>query len=114
MTEMDALREQIKPGWTVKIIDHDYGNDSRDDVTVEQVASWGMTLRPKKPWSSQGRSFPTMTFPWNGEGKEVSGLCVRLYHTPPPHTGKSRRLVKAFVFSPPHETWRAPLNSARG
>lgn len=95
-----ALRAEITVGWTATITDHDYGNDSRDDVTVSAVREDHLILRPKRPWSSQGRSFPTMTVRWDGD-REVSGRTVRLYHTPPPHTGKSRRLIKTFTFAPP-------------
>lgn len=97
-----ALRREIVAGWRVKIVDHDYIMDSRDHVTVIEVRADHLTLRPKRPWSSQGRSFPTMNFTW-GDNKEVDGRTVRLYTTPAPHTGKSRRLIKTFVFSPPKE-----------
>jgi hypothetical protein len=99
---MDALRSEITVGWRVKIIDHDYLNDSRDDVTVEQVTDTGLILYPRRPWSSQGRSLSTMTFRWDGD-LEVDGRTVHLFHTPPPHTGKPRRLIKTFVFTPPRE-----------
>jgi hypothetical protein len=100
-----ALKQEITVGWRVKIIDHDYINDSRDDVTVTEVRADHLTLRPKRAWSSQGRSFPTMNFTWGGD-RVVDGRTVRLYHTPAPHTGKSRRLIKTFVFSPPKTSSR--------
>lgn len=101
MGDTERLRNEITPGWTVKITDHDYLNDSRDDVTVHLVESDGsLILRAKRPWSSQGRKFTNMIFEWDGD-REVSGRTVRLYHTPPPHTGKSRRLVKTYEFAPP-------------
>ena len=96
--EMAALRERVKPGWKVKITDHDYLADSRDDVAVEKVTEDGLILRPRRPWGSQGRSFGTMHFTWDGD-QAVTGNTVDLYHTPPPHTGKHRRLVKTFKFS---------------
>jgi hypothetical protein len=43
-----------------------------------------------------------MNFHWDGR-KEVDGRTVHLYTTPPAHTGKPRRLIKTFVFSPPKE-----------
>jgi len=100
MTDLERLRAEVAPGWKVKIVDHDYLNDSRDDVTVEAGPDGALLLRPKKPWASQGRTFPTMAFTWDGE-KEVDGRRVRLFHTPPPRTGKARRLIKTFVFAPP-------------
>lgn len=97
-----ALRAEITVGWTVKITDHDYINDSRDNVTVAQVRADHLILRPWRAWGSQGRKFSTMTFTWGGD-REVDGRTVRLYTTPLPHTGKSRRLIKTFVFAPPRE-----------
>jgi hypothetical protein len=86
----------------VKITDHDYLSESRDDVTVTSVGTDYLILLSKKPWSSQGWTFPAMNFAWGGD-KEVDGRTVRLYRTPSPHTGKSRRLIKTFVFTPPKE-----------
>ena len=98
--ELANLIEQIEEGWKVKIIDHDYLNASRDDVTVTGVRDGAVILTPKKPWASQGRSYPTVVLTWRGD-LEVEGTRVRLYHTPPPRTGKPRRLVRTYVFSPP-------------
>lgn len=78
MTDTDALttlRQEIAEGWKVKITDHDYLNDSRDDVTVESIIDGDLILRAKRPWSSQGRSFPHMSFPWTGD-LEVDGRTV--------------------------------------
>lgn len=99
---LETLRREITAGWKVEITDHDYLSDSRDNVTVIEVRANHMILRPNQPWSSQGVKRTTMTFTWGGD-QVVDGRTVRLYHTPPPHTGKSRRLVKTFVFSPPKE-----------
>lgn len=96
---MQELRNMIQDGWAVRITDHDYITDSRDAV-VENKTWSGMTLRTSKPWTSQGHKFTTMTFSWYGE-QEVEGTTVNLYHTPPSHTGKSRRLIKTFEFTPP-------------
>lgn len=101
--DLIALKAEVAVGWHVKIIDHDHLNDSRDNVTVSQVTGNGLLLRPKRPWSSQGRSYPVMNFAWEDGDQEVDGRRVRLYHTPAPHTGKSRRLLKTFVFSPPRD-----------
>lgn len=97
------LYTDIRPGWTVKIINHDHLSDSRDDVTVHVVQVDGsLILRTGRPWSSQGRKFTNMLFTWSGD-RVITGRTVRLYHTPPPHTGKSRRLIKTFVFTPPRD-----------
>lgn len=95
-----ALRAEITAGWTVDIIDHDYLADSREDARVERVTDDGLIIRPRRPWSSQGRSFPFTSFTWDKDG-EADGHTVHLYHTPPPHTGKSRRLIKTYRFRPP-------------
>lgn len=97
---LTTLRSEITAGWTVTITDHDYCNNSRDNVTVSAVHQNGVILTPEKGWSSQGRGFSSTAFTWDGD-MEVTGRIVRLYHTPPPHTGKSRRLIKTFVFTPP-------------
>lgn len=102
MTDNDrtALSAEITTGWTVDITDHDYLADSREGATVERIIDGDLILKARRPWHSQGRSFPHMSFTWTGD-LEVDGHTVRLYRTPPPHTGKSRRLVKTFRFHPP-------------
>jgi hypothetical protein len=100
------LRDKIQPGWRVKIIDHDYLSDSRDDVRVESVTSDGLILRPRKPWTSQGRGYPTMHFTWGGD-QEIDGDTVRLYRTATSITSRSmpgqRILTKTFAFAPPRD-----------
>lgn len=99
---VQELRAKVQVGWRVKIVDHDYLNDSRDDVLVTEVRDNGVVLTPKKPWTSQGRKFPFMVLDdWDGEEAEVDGMRIRIFHTPPERTGKPRRLVKTFVFIPP-------------
>src|SRR5688500_3126783 len=98
--ERAALIGVLDVVWKVRITDHDYINYSRDDVTVTAVHESGLTLTPKRGWSSQGGSIGFMQFTWDGD-REVTGRTVRLYYTPAPHTGKSRRLIKTFEFSPP-------------
>lgn len=101
---MAALRAEITEGWTVKIINHDYITDSRDDVTVTRVRDDGLDLTAKRAWASQGRKFPTMNFTWGGD-REVTGRTVRLYSVGTSITSRTtpgvRRLIKTFVFTPP-------------
>lgn len=101
-----ALRQEITVGWKVKIIDHDYLSDSRDNVTVTSVFPDAHILTAQPAWSSQGRSYPNMSFTWTGD-LEVDGRTVRFYVTATGTTSRSykgeRRLVKTFVFSPPRE-----------
>jgi len=95
-----ALAAEVQVGWTVDITDHDHLADSREGAAVERIIDGDLILKARRPWNSQGRSFPHMSFTWTGD-LEADGHTVRLYHTPPPHTGKSRRLIKTFRFHPP-------------
>lgn len=96
-----ALRREITTDWTVVITDHEHSLESRDLVAVTEVREHSLTLVPARPWLSQGRKFPFMIFAWDDPDMEVTRRTVRLYHTPPPHTGKYRRLIKTLVFYPP-------------
>lgn len=99
-----TLIEQVGEGWKVAIFDHDHLSESRDDVTVTAVGSDHLVLTSKIPWVSQGRSFSSTKFTWDGD-KEVDGRRVRLYHTPRANTGKPRRLIQTLIFTPP-AGWR--------
>lgn len=103
MIPLDTLASEIQKGWRVKIIDHDYLNDSRDDVEVTSVYEDRVVLTSKRFWHSQERRFTTTVLGWRVDpaSMEVEGRTVRIYHTPPPHTGKSRRLIKTYIFMPP-------------
>ena len=96
-------RPDVRIGWKVRILDNDYLNDSRDDVTVTHVSDVGVTLRPRRPWGSQGRKFPTMDVSW--ERLEWHGNTARLYRVATSITSRSypgqKQLVKVFEFSPP-------------
>ena len=101
---LEELKAQIKPGWTVRIIDHQTLSEGRDKVKVEEVREDGLLLRPSRPWSSQGRTFPTYLFTWDGD-LEVEGFKVHRFWTPTAITSRStpgvRQVVKTFVFSAP-------------
>lgn len=101
MSDLDKLRAEVAVGWKVRITDHDHSSESRDDVTVTEVTADGLTLTPKRPWSSQESKFATMSFRWDSGDRVVDDLRVDSYTTPAPHTGKSRRRIKTFVFEPP-------------
>lgn len=98
-----TARPNIVEGWTLKIIDHDYLNDSRDNVTVTHVSDDGATLQPRRPWSSQGMRFRTMDVSW--ARLEWEGNTARLWTVPKSTTSRSTagvpRLVKTFEFAPP-------------
>lgn len=98
-----ALREQITTGWTVDITGG-YLVDDREGARVEQGPNDTLIFRPRRPWSSQGRKFPTMTFTWDGD-MEADGHTVRLYHTATGTTSRSwkgqRQVVRTFRFHPP-------------
>lgn len=115
---LEELKAVITTEWTVRIIDHGYSNDGRDDVKIENVTERGMTLRPKKSWESQGRKFSTMEFTWDKDpglvevreaprGTAFSPHSVRVdcYYMPKSITSRStpgvRECYKSFVFSAP-------------
>lgn len=102
--DMEVLRSEVEVGWTVDITDHDDLNDSRKGAKITAVTPDGMTIRPSRPWPSQGRSFPFMNFTWDGK-EVVSGRTVHLYVVGTSITSRSRpggrRLIKTFVFHPP-------------
>jgi hypothetical protein len=101
--DLAALIEEVEAGWRVDITNHDYTNDSRDDVEVTEVRDDGVILRPKRPWSSQGRGFSTMHLTW--ENLEVTGRIARLYIMGTSITSRTtpgvKRLAKTFTFRPP-------------
>lgn len=86
----------VKVGQKVSITDHDYGKDSRADCTVTAVHGDRVEITPRRSWSSQGRGFDSTHVTLSG--LEWSGSTGHLYHTPPAHTGKSRRLIKSYRF----------------
>lgn len=121
MNDITTLAAEITDGWTVDITDHDYLNDSREGARVEVKPS-GLVLRPRRPWSSQGRSYPTMQVVLDpARDWEVDGYTLRLYRRKQVHRyenipgpGKrvrslgriddpsgAREIVKTFRFHPP-------------
>lgn len=100
---LNVLIDEVTVGWRVDITDHDYLNDSRKGVEVTAIRDDGVTLRPKRAWSSQGRGLPVMHLTW--ESLEVTGRTARLYVMGTSITSRTapgvRRLVKTFVFKPP-------------
>lgn len=101
--DLSALIEEVEVGWRVDIANHDYGDDSRDDVEVTEIQDDGVILRPKRAWSSQGRSFPTMHLTW--DNLEVTGRTARLYIMGTSITSRTtpgvKRLARTFTFRPP-------------
>jgi hypothetical protein len=101
---LEELKAAVQVGWTVRIIDYGYTNDGRDNVAVEKVTAEGLTLRPRQPWTSQGRRFSTMEFHWGGD-VEVEGTTLHRYYTPTGTTSRTqarvRQLSKSFVFTAP-------------
>ena len=101
---LEELKAAITTEWTVRIIDHGYTNDGRTDVAIEKITEDGFTLRPKQPWTSQGRKFSTMEFSWDGD-LGMEGMTVTLYYTPTGTTSRTRagvrQAAKSFVFSAP-------------
>lgn len=103
---LEELREQIAEGWKVRIIDHDYGSEGRDDCEIREVEKGGFVIVPKKPWSSQGVKFTFRHFIWETTNELVAdGLKIHVYVMPTAITSRStpgvRRLSKTYVFTPP-------------
>lgn len=100
------LAAQVTTGWTVDITDHFNLSECRDGAAVE-VDGDRLTFRPRKPWASQGRKFPTMSLTWWDADRdiEVNGPEVRVYRTATGTTSRSykgqRQLVKTYRFHPP-------------
>jgi hypothetical protein len=106
----EELRAQIKPGWTVRIIDHETLSEGRDNVKVEEVREDGLLLRPSRPWSNQGRTFPrlsshgmeTWKWRWRLQGRPLQG--TRLLdadgHHQPVHAGCAQNRQDVRVLRP--------------
>lgn len=97
---MRALRDKIQVGWTVFVVDHRDFNESRTGV-VTKVEDSGAEICVRKPWESQGRTFPTTWVSWTGSDREAKYTIVRVYQTPPKGSDKSRVLALTYVFEPP-------------
>lgn len=106
------LPEDVAEDWNVVITDHMHSSESRDTVKIEKIDADGLILRPKRPWSSQGRSFPTMRLDW--DGMEIDGLTARRYTVPTGTTSRTtagvRYVSRTYTFQPP-AAW---LNEKRG
>lgn len=109
---LDELKALITDKWTAKVLDHDYVNDSRDDVAIEDVTEDGLTLRPKRSWGSQGHTYPTMELSWAREETAAThgyrieqGPAGRFIYHVTRNKATSRaganHLVKSFTFIPP-------------
>lgn len=98
---LEMLISEVGPGWTVDVIDHDYGPDTRYGCKVHRVLlSGGWEIRPSRPWRSQGRRYDYMHVSTEGDVITEGATIIR-YITPEKHTGKPRRATKTFVFHPP-------------
>ena len=102
-----ALAEQVQPGWTVDISGEDLV-DNREGAKVTGTVPGGIVIRPRRPWSSQGRTYPCTELvwaEWEGDDYEVDGLTLRLYITATAITSRSRpgqrQLVKTYRFHSP-------------
>lgn len=99
-----SLREKITTEWKVKISNHLYLSESRDNVAIESITENGMVLKPRKAWGSQGMKFPTQTFTWDGD-LEVVGNKVHVYTTHKGLTSRTRpgqrECVATYTFIPP-------------
>jgi hypothetical protein len=117
INELSGLLTHIQPGCPVTITDHEYTSESRDNATVEKIDGSGVTIRPSRPWSSQGQAFRVTVLTWQGDlewkatGDARHGnrrFHVDLYVTPTSITSRStpgnRKLVKTYTFFPDEVT----------
>lgn len=107
MNDLDELRAQLADGWTVKITDHDYLNDSREG-TLYNVTPEGFRVRFKRPVQSQGRTYPGSLFLWDlrdGDKHVREGNTVHFYVMGRSLTSRTTpgklRLCKSYTFSAP-------------
>jgi hypothetical protein len=105
---LEELKAAVTEEWTVDIRDYDCTNDSRDGVSIENLTEEGMTLRPKRGWSSQGWGFATAAFSWEdpaGDLVEVEGTTVYHFYMPTSITSRStpgkRECYKSYRFNKP-------------
>lgn len=101
---MQAIRSEIQVGWRVDMRDYAYTPDSREGTVVALDES-GITIKPSRPWRSQGMTFPLTLLLWvphpGSSEREYGHRKVHLYRTPPRHTGKPRELARTYTFTPP-------------
>lgn len=97
------LIEDVAEDWNVVITDHMHSSESRDIVKIESIREDGLTLRPRRPWSSQGRSFPVSSLSW--EGLEIEGLVAQRYTVATGTTSRTtegvRYVSRTYTFQPP-------------
>lgn len=94
MNALRALIDQVQPGWTVEVTNHDYIAES-GTATVTSVSDTQLRSRRGK----QERHF---NWPAEGSDFEVDGLTLRTYNPRHAYTG-GRAIVLTLVFSPPQE-----------
>lgn len=111
---LEELKAAVTEEWTVDIRDYGYTNDSRKGAAIENLTEEGMTLRPKRGWSSQGRGFATTTFSWKDPAEglvEIKGTTVYHFYMPTSITSRStpgkRECYKAYTFvAPDAQGWK--------
>jgi hypothetical protein len=111
MTDNDrtaTLAAEITTGWTMDYYSPHNRDDDRIGARIEHVTPGGFTLRPRKPWGSQGRKYPTMNFTWDRDMEVTAtadGYRLDIYDTPTSTTsrgtkGVRRRLTTHYLHQP--------------
>lgn len=111
INELGPLLAHLHVGCKVDITDHQYLSESREGAVMERVDGRGAVIRPRRPWFSQGRTFPVTHLTWDGDlewtatGDARYGnrrFHVKLYTTPTSITSRStpgkRELVCTYTF----------------
>lgn len=103
---LDELLSTVQVGWKVKITNHQYGSEGRDDCTVVDLLESGWTIKPRRPWMSQGRYYRTLNLSLEGgDDFEIDGLKLTTFYTPTAITSRTtpgvRQPVKTYTFEKP-------------
>lgn len=101
LSALAALVEQVAPGWTVDITNHDYITASgRKVITAVRESLYGggpgFTDRAEK-----GRQEGYYAWPSEGDDFEVDGLTLRVYNPSHTYVGGRRAITLTMVFAPP-------------
>lgn len=113
MNALQALIEQIEPGWTVDVTDYDYGAHSgrrtitrtytmadqtyRHEGRTHVARKGGPAYNSKGP---NGREY-YYQFPVEGDDFEVDGLTLRIFNPSHAYVGGRRAITHEFRYSPP-------------
>lgn len=98
MAALAELRERVTPGMRLRIINHDYANDS-GTATVDEVTAEVVHVKLDKARHSQARKYTRSYISWPKEGDdfEVSGTTLRIFKPYHAYTG-GRAIIRTYRF----------------